>query len=152
MGDYACWQVVGIRPARRQRVRQKEPLRTVSEDEQTVLIHLSRSAREAAAVVARAKALLAVADGASYRAAAQVAGRRSGDAVARLVARFNGQGLKALVPQHDGGRQAVYTSAERERILREARASRNTSVMGWLPGPWSPCSEPYAALPMDCPR
>jgi transposase len=93
----------------------------VSEDEQTVLIHLSRSAREAAAVVARAKALLAVVDGASYRAAAQVAGRRSGDAVARLVARFNGQGLEALVPRHDGGRQAVYTSAERERILREAR-------------------------------
>jgi Homeodomain-like domain len=102
-------------------VRQKEPLRALSEDERAVLVHLSRSAREAAAVVARAKAALAVADGASYTAAAQVAGRRSGDAVARLVARFNAEGLDALVPRHGGGRQAVYASAERERILAEAR-------------------------------
>jgi transposase len=121
MRDYAPWQVMGILPARRQRVRQKEPLRAVSEDEQTVLIHLSRSAREPAAVVARAKAVLAVADGASYTAAAHGAGRRSGDAVARLVARFNTEGLDALVPRHGGGRQAVYSSAERERILSEAR-------------------------------
>jgi transposase len=102
-------------------VRQKEPLRTVSEDERAVLVHLSRSAREAAAVVARAKALLAVADGASYTAAAQAAGRRSGDALARLVARFNAEGLDALVPRHGGGHPALYSSAERERILSEAR-------------------------------
>jgi len=102
-------------------VRQQEPLRTVSDDERAVLGHLSRSAREQAAVVARAKAVLAVADGASYTAAAQVAGRRSGDAVARLVARFNTEGLDALIPRHGGGRQAVYSSSERERILREAR-------------------------------
>jgi transposase len=102
-------------------VRQKEPLRTVSADERAVLVHLSRSAREPAAVVARAKAVLAVADGANYTSAAQVAGRRSGDAVARLVARFNTEGLDALVPRHGGGRTAVYTLAERERILSEAR-------------------------------
>ncbi len=102
-------------------MRQQEPLRTVSDDERAVLGHLSRSAREQAAVVARAKAVLAVADGASYTAAAQVAGRRSGDAVARLVARFNTEGLDALVPRHGGGRQAVYSSTERERILCEAR-------------------------------
>jgi transposase len=74
-------------------VRQKEPLRTLSEDERAVLVHLNRSAREAAA---------------------QVAGRRSGDAVARLVARFNAEGLDALVPRHGGERQAVYASAERD--------------------------------------
>jgi len=102
-------------------VRQKEPLRSVSADERAVLAHLSRSAREPAAVVARAKAVLAVAAGASYTAAAQVAGRRSGDAVAQLVARFNAEGLGALVPRRGGRRQAIYTSAERERILAEAR-------------------------------
>jgi transposase len=102
-------------------VRQIEPLRVVSEDERVVLVHLSRAAREPAAVVARAKAVLAVADGASYTAAAQTAGRRSGDAVARLAARFNVEGLAALVPRHAGGRPAVYSSAERERILAEAR-------------------------------
>jgi transposase len=102
-------------------MRQKDPLRALSDDERAVLRHLSRSSREAAAVVARAKAVVAVADGANYTAAAHAAGRRSGDAVGRLVARFNHAGLEALVPGHGGGRQARYTSAERERILAEAR-------------------------------
>src|SRR5690349_19250806 len=102
-------------------MRQKEPLRTLREEERAALGRLSRSGRESAAVVARAKALLAVADGASYTAAARAAGRRSGDAVGRLVARFNVAGLAAVTPRHGGGRQATYTSAERERILTEAR-------------------------------
>src|SRR5258707_3518312 len=102
-------------------MRQKEPLRALSDDERAVLVHLSRSAREPAAVVARAKAVVAVADGANYTAAAHAAGRRSGDAVGRLVARFNQAGLEALVPGHGGGQPARYTSAERERILAEAR-------------------------------
>jgi transposase len=72
-------------------------------------------------VVARAKAVVAVADGASYTEAAQAAARRSGDAVGRLVARFNQEGLEALVPRHGGGQPARYTSAERERILTEAQ-------------------------------
>ena len=72
----------------------KIPLRALRADERSVLQHLSRSSREPAAVVARAKALLAVAEGASYRAAARAAGRRSGDAIGRLVARFNGAGLE----------------------------------------------------------
>ena len=101
-------------------MRQKDPLRALSEDERSVLQHLSRSGREAAVVVARAKAVVAVGDGASYTEAAQAAGRRSGDAVGRLVARFNQEGLEALVPRHGGGQPARYTSAERERILTEA--------------------------------
>jgi transposase len=102
-------------------MRQKNPLRALSDDERSVLRHLSRSGSEAAAVVARAKALLAVAGGASYTAAAQATGRRSGDAVGRVVARFNQAGLEAVVPEHGGGRPAQYSSAERERILAEAR-------------------------------
>jgi transposase len=102
-------------------MRQKDPLRALSEDERSVLQHLSRSSREPAAVVARAKAVLAVAAGANYTAAARAAGRRSGDAVGRLVARFNHAGLEALVPGHGGGQPARYTSVERERILAEAR-------------------------------
>ena len=116
-------------------MQQKEPLRGVTADERAVLGHLSRSGREAAAVVARAKALLAVADGANYTAAAAVADRRSGDAVARLVARFNAEGLDALVPRHGGGQPARYSSAERERILAEARRPPNTHAMGRRPGP-----------------
>jgi transposase len=100
-------------------MRQKDPLRALSEDERSVLQPLSRSRREPAAVVARAKAVMAVADGASYTEAAHTAGRRSGDAVGRLVARFNREGVAALVPGHAGGQPARYTSAERERILAE---------------------------------
>ena len=102
-------------------MRQNDPLRALSDEEREALGRLSRSGREAAAVVARAKALLAVADGASYSAAARLAGRRSGDAVCQLVARFNRKGLEALAPGHGGGLPARYTSAERERILAEAR-------------------------------
>jgi transposase len=102
-------------------MRQKDPLRTLSTDERSVLRHLSRSSREPAVVVARAKAVLAVAQGASYTEAARAAGRRSGDAVGLLVARFNQEGVAALVPHHGGGQPARYTSAERERILAEAQ-------------------------------
>jgi regulator of protease activity HflC (stomatin/prohibitin superfamily) len=68
--------------------RQKDPLRELTDQEREWLVHISRSQAEAAAHVARAKALLAVADGQSYTDAAKAAGRRSGEAVSRLVSRF----------------------------------------------------------------
>ncbi len=101
--------------------RQKDPLRLLTPEEQTVLDRLSRSQTEPASHVARAKALLAVAAGASYSAAAQTAGRRSGDAVAHLVSRFNQQGLAAIVPGHGGGPPPTYPIAERNRMLAEVR-------------------------------
>jgi transposase len=101
--------------------RQKDPLRLLSPQEQTSLDRLSRSQTEPASHVARAKALLAVAAGKSYSAAALSAGRRSGDAVAQLVTRFNQHGLAAVVPSHGGGPAPTYTVAERNRILAEAR-------------------------------
>ncbi len=101
--------------------RQKEPLRALTEEERTWLGKISRGQAEPAAHVARAKAILAVAAGKSYTAAARAAGRRSGDAVAQWVARFNQEGLAAIEPQHGGGRRPSYQTAERERILVEAR-------------------------------
>ena len=117
-------------------MRQKDPLRTVSEGARAELLHLSRAGRESADVVARAKSLLAVARGASYTAAAHAAGRRSGDAVGRLVARCNVAGVAALSPRHGGGRQATYSSAERERLLAEAGRAPRRSPMGRRPGRW----------------
>jgi len=57
-------------------------LRALSDDERRALERLSRSHRAAAARVARATALLAVAGGQSYSAAARRVGRRDGDTVA----------------------------------------------------------------------
>jgi transposase len=101
--------------------RQLDPLRPLTEPEHTWLAQLSRSSRAPAGQVARAKALLAVAGGASYTEAARLAGRRSGDAVSQVVARFNREGLAAVAPRHGGGPVAVYAQAECERILAEVR-------------------------------
>jgi transposase len=101
--------------------RQKEPLRPVTAGERRALAQVARASSERAERVARAKALLAVADGARFTAAAGVAGRRSGDTVAQLVSRFNTEGLAALEPRHAGGPPVVYDASTRERILREFR-------------------------------
>jgi hypothetical protein len=52
---------------------QKDPLRALSDDERIWLLRVARSQAEPAAHVARAKALLAVADGRSYTDAAGAA-------------------------------------------------------------------------------
>src|SRR3712207_2628196 len=95
--------------------RQTDPLRRLDDTERTALFRLSRSRRAAAAQVARARALLAVADGQSYTAAARLAGREAGDTVARWVAGFNRDGLAAVVPHHGGGHRIRYGEAEPDR-------------------------------------
>lgn len=100
---------------------QQEPLRVLTAAERAALEAVARAGSERADRVARAKALLAVADGACFAAAARAAGRRSGDAVAQLVARFNRDGLAALVPRHGGGPQRQYGTVQQERILAEFR-------------------------------
>jgi transposase len=101
--------------------RQKEPLRALTAAERAALEQVVRASSERADCVARAGALLAVADGATFAAAARAVGRRAGDAVARLVARFNQEGLAAVTPRHGGGPARRYRTDEQERILREFR-------------------------------
>ena len=74
-----------------------DPLRPLTDMERTELVHLSRSQSAPAGQVARARALLAVADGHCYDAAAQLAGRHQGDTIARWVSRFNCEGLAGMV-------------------------------------------------------
>ena len=95
--------------------RQKNPLRPLTQEERKLLVRISRSHAEPAAHVARAKALLTVAQGKSYTEAAKAAGRCSGDAVSQLVWRFNREGLAALEPGHGGGRRTIYAAPERKR-------------------------------------
>lgn len=101
--------------------RKLEPLRELTEEEQTWLERISRSPSEPAGHVARAKQILSVAQGASYTQAALQSGRKSGDAVAHFVSRFNQEGLNAIQPRHGGGPLLKYGVSERERILQEAR-------------------------------
>jgi hypothetical protein len=101
--------------------RRKDPLRPLTQEEQEILEQIARASSEPASHVARAKALLAVAEGKSYGAAAQAAGRRSNDAVSQLVSGFNQEGLAALEPRHGGGPAIKYGAVEQARILAEAR-------------------------------
>ena len=90
-------------------------------DERSGLTSIARAGSERADRASRAKALLAVAEGAAFTDAARQAGRRSGDGVAKLVARFNREGLAALDRRQGGGPAVQYGPAERERILQEFR-------------------------------
>jgi transposase len=103
--------------AQRRRIR----LRPLTVDERIALERVARAGSERADRVARAKALLAVADGAAFTEAARAVGRRAGDAVAHLVERFNTEGVAALDRRYGGGPPVRYGPEERERILREVR-------------------------------
>src|SRR4029077_3164195 len=101
--------------------RRKHPLRALTDDERTSLEQVGRATSAPAALVTRARAGLAVAEGCSYTEAAQRVGRRSGDAVGELVARFNREGLAAVEPRHGGGPRGKYGPTEREGVLSEVR-------------------------------
>jgi transposase len=109
---------------------QNAPLRALTAHERTTLEQVARSGAERADRVARAKELLAVADGARFTEAAQAAGRRSGDAVAHLVARFNTEGLAALTARPGGAPPIQYGSDQTDRILREARRTPDRTLDG----------------------
>ena len=102
---------------------QKDPLRPLTPDERTELTRLSRSQSAPAAEVDRARALLAIAEGASYTAAARLVGRGHNETISAWVRRFNREGLAAVRPHHGGGPRLRYGAEAQQRILAEwARA------------------------------
>ena len=102
---------------------QKDPLRPLTAAERTELTRLSRSPSAPAAEVDRARALLAIADGASYTGAARLVGRGHNETISAWVSRFNREGLAAVRPHHGGGPRLRYGVHEQQRILAEwARA------------------------------
>ena len=111
-----------------------EPLRAVREVERAALARLRRSGSERADRVRRATALLAVAEGASFTAAATAAGWRSESAVAGLVRRFNRHGLAALSIAPGRGRRPGYDAAARAKIVATAQRTpdrRQDGVAAW---------------------
>src|SRR5207247_10050772 len=99
----------------------KGALRPVTADERATLGAIARSGSERADRVAHAAVVLAVADGATFSAAARQVGRRSPRAVATLVTRFNQEGVAAVAPRHGGGPPRVYGPEPDARILRQGR-------------------------------
>jgi transposase len=97
----------------------KDPLRPLTADERTELTRLSRSQSAPAAEVDRARALLTIADGASYTAAAHLVGRRHNETISAWISRFNRDGLAAVRPHHGGGPRIRYGAQEQQRILAE---------------------------------
>src|SRR5436190_18843640 len=75
-----------------------DPLRPLTADERQELTRLSRSLSAPAAQVERSRALLAIADGASYTAAAHQIGRRHTETISAWVSRFNRDGLAVVRP------------------------------------------------------
>ena len=98
---------------------QKDPLRPLTAEERQELTRLSRSLSAPAAHVERARALLAIAEGASYTAAAHQVGRRHTETISAWVSRFNRDGLAAVRPGHGGGAQTSYGADAQQRILTE---------------------------------
>jgi len=101
---------------------QKEPLRALTAAEQAALAQIIRASSARVDRVRRARALLAVARGASFAQAAVQAGFRSGGAVAALVARFNRHGMAALTIAAGRGRKPTYDPSARGRIVAAAQA------------------------------
>jgi len=101
----------------------KDPLRPLTPDERIALTRLSRSPSARAAQVERARALLAIADGATYTTAAHQVGRRHIETISAWVSRFNRDGLAAVQPCHGGGPRICYGLDEQQRILVEMARS-----------------------------
>ncbi len=99
---------------------QREPLRLLSETERGALERLRRSGSERADRVRRATALLAVAEGQSFVAAARRSGL-GGSTVTALVRRFNRRGLGALTIAAGRGRRPTYDAAARATVVATAQ-------------------------------
>jgi transposase len=100
---------------------QKERLRPLTAAEPRELNAIVKASSERVDRVRRATALLAVAEGRSFPAAARAAGYRSAQAVTYLVRRFNRVGLAALEIAGGRGRRPTYDAAARARSVATAQ-------------------------------
>lgn len=109
---------------------QKERLRPLTIAEQRELGAVVKASSERVDRVKRATALLAVAAGKTFAAAAEAAGYRSVGAVTYLVRRFNQVGLGALEIAAGRGRRPTYDAAARARIVATAQRAPDRKTDG----------------------
>jgi len=101
--------------------RQQERLRAVTAAERAALVRVQQATSGRHDAVQRATALLAVAAGASFAAAARVAGYAGGSSVHALVKRFNTRGLGALTIAPGRGPKPTYDAATRAQVVALAQ-------------------------------
>ena len=109
---------------------QKERVRALTVAEQGELQAVVKASSERVDRAQRATALLAVAGGKTFAAAAEAAGYRSAGAVTYLVRRFNRGGLAALGIASGRGRRSTYDAAARARIVATAQRAPERRVDG----------------------
>ena len=109
---------------------QKERLRPLTIAEQREMERITKASSERVDRVKRATAVLAVAGGQSFSAAARAAGFRSPGAVTYLVRRFNRVGLGALKIAAGRGRRSTYDAVARARIVATAQRAPDRKVDG----------------------
>jgi transposase len=105
-------------------------LRPPTPAERRELTAIAKAGSERVDRVRRATALLAVAGGESFAAAARAAGYRSPQAVTYLVRRFNRAGRGALQIAAGRGRHRTYDAAARARIVATAQRSPDRKADG----------------------
>jgi transposase len=109
---------------------QQEPLRALTGEEEGALARIGAASSERVDRARRATALLAVARGLSFAAAARRAGFRSPSAVAGLVRRFNRGGMAALTIAAGRGRNPTYDRAARAQIVATAQRAPDRTADG----------------------
>ena len=109
---------------------QKERLRPLTIAEQREMKRIVKASSERVDRVQRATALLAVAGGQTFAAAAEAAGYRSPQGVTYLVRRCNQVGLEALEIAAGRGRRPTYDAVARARIVATAQRSPDRKVDG----------------------
>src|SRR5215211_5944700 len=109
---------------------QKERLRPLTIAEQREMKRITKASSERVDRVKRAVAVLAVAGGQSFSAAARAAGFRSPGSVTYLVRRFNRVGLGALKIAAGRGRRPTYDALARARIVATAQRAPDRKVDG----------------------
>jgi transposase len=109
---------------------QKERLRPLTIAEQGEVQAIVKASSERLDRVQRATAVLAVAGGAPFSAAARAAGYHSPQAVTYLARRFNRVGLAALDIATGRGRRPTYDAAARARIVATAQRAPDRKADG----------------------
>ena len=102
--------------------------------ERIALTRLSRSLSAPAAQVKRARALRAIAPGATDTAAAHQVGRRHNETISAWVSRFNRDGLAAVRPGHGGGARICSGADAQQRLLAEGARAPPREQDGAAPG------------------